>query len=59
MEVVWFGPRLAGPAPEVGPAFGNAVVNLPVVFLESLLKDQGYRCYWIENLAFKTILAVR
>jgi hypothetical protein len=60
MKVVWFGPRFAGsPPPTVGPAFGNAVVNIPVDFLEGLLKDKDYNCYWIENLKFKSILAVR
>ena len=58
MKVVWFGPRLPGPPPEVGPAFGNAVFNLPVDFLESLLK-KGYHCYWVECLRFKSIVAVR
>ena len=57
MEVTWFGP--AGPPPEVAPAFGNAVFNLPVDFLEELLKDKGYFCYWVECLKFKAIVAVR
>ena len=58
MKVVWFGPRLPGPPPKASPAFGNAVFNLPVNYLEELL-SRGYHCYWVECLKFRSIMAVR
>ena len=60
LRVIWFGPRLNnGKAPnEYGPAFGNIAFNLPAHFLENLLIND-YKCYWIENFEFGTILASR
>ena len=59
MRVVWFGPQFPAPPPKVGPAYGNAVFNVPAAFLNRLLRHKGYYCYWIECLKFRTIMAVR
>ena len=44
----------------LGPAFGNICFSLPTsVFSESFLRSQELKIYWLENLEFGNMAAVR
>ena len=60
VEVVWFGPRLLDSNEErQGPAYGNVAFNMPAHWLELLVTEKGFNCYWLENFVWPQNTAVR
>ena len=60
MAIVWFEPRLLDSNEKHGgPAYGNVAFNMPAHWLELLITEKGFNCYWLENFVWPQNTAVR